>query len=225
LVSSELLAPDFVSQSTVLLEGLVTSASLAGFSAILAFPIAIVIAVLSSNTVLRLPKTTIALRRTFAILRSLPIAVVALILVIPFGLGFFTAVLAMVIGGSLFFGRLIGDQLDVMRAETLDNLWMSGASRIRLALVSLLQIRAKLKRNWFFAVDYLFRYSVILGLLGAGGLGTALSNAIRVGDIQTVSAATIVIVLVVGALEFIQQRFQTSGSTNSSKKTVVRRNS
>ena len=214
LVSSELLRPDFLSQQEVLWSGFVATLSLSAVTLVTVFPIALGLGVLSSRSALGMKNTSSSVRQFLSIARSVPIAVLATLLVIPLGFGTQTAFLAMVIGGSLFLGRLIGDLLDSSSTLFIDTLLLSGVGRLRLIVLFLAENRKKLIDVWFFSFDYLFRYSVILGILGSGGLGTVILNAIRVQDIRTVAAATIMTVAVVGLIEAVKA---TSESKSGSK--------
>ena len=204
LLVAALLKPDFIGQSDGLFSGLVLTGTLAAAAAGAAFPTAMVLGVLSSRSGLRFPRFASSVRQILALARSLPIAVLSVMLVIPLGLGTYTAFLAMWIGGSLFLARIVADLLDSSSQAFVDTISLSGAGRLRLLVFLIAENRKKLRDLWFFSLDYLFRYAVILGILGSGGLGTVILNAIRVQDIGTVSAATILIVAVIGALEFLQ---------------------
>jgi ABC-type phosphate/phosphonate transport system permease subunit len=92
---------------------------------------------------------------------------------------------------------------------------LSGAGFWTRSLVLVVSNRGKLGRIWFFNLDFLFRYTVILGILGAGGLGQVILSAVRVQDMQTVSAATLMIVTVVGVIEIIESRIGRSPAGRS----------
>ena len=204
-LTSALVQPDFISQASAIGNGLIESASLAAFSAFIVFPSALGVAVLSSVAATGRRKTSFVLRQIFGIARGVPVAVLSLFLVVPFGLGPQTAFLALVIGGTLFIGRIAADFLDNTSGELAKLITRAGASKALRAVVVLAQNRSRLLRLWYFTLDFTFRYSVILGILGSGGLGTVILNAIRVQDLSTVSAATILILSVVASIELAQR--------------------
>jgi phosphonate transport system permease protein len=212
---SAVLSPDFASQSDSLIQGLIQSISLSAFASFLVFPLAVVIGTLSSHVALGKESLSFLFRQVFALIRSIPIAVLAVLLVIPMGFGPQTAFIALVIGGGLFVGRIIADALDASSSILIQTISDSGAGVWQRAIVVLAQNQRRLLRIWYFTLDFLFRYSVILGILGSGGIGTVISNALRVQDLQTVAAATILIILVIWLIEFSQSLLSEKNDKNS----------
>ena len=128
-----------------------------------------------------------------------------MLIVIPLGFGPHSAFLAMVIGGGLFLARILGEAFDSKNRDLLNLFELSGALFTTRGMVVLANNKRRLARHFFFSLDFLFRYSVILGILGSGGLGVVISNAIRVQDISTVAAASWMIILIVFLIEQLQR--------------------
>lgn len=205
-LASALIQPDFASQAGAIFDGVVASVSLAAVSALLIFPLALGVAALSSVVATGHRASSLLLRQVFGLARAVPVAVLSLFLVVPFGLGSQTSFIALVIGGTLFIGRTAADFLDSTSEQLAKISSRSGASVAARAVMVLAQNRSKLHRLWYFTLDFAFRYSIILGILGSGGLGTVILNAIRVQDLNTVTAATLVILSVIVAIEAAQPK-------------------
>jgi len=199
-----LATPDFASQSSSLWDGFIRSLLSSALASTVAFLLALVIAILVSSRIRPESNLILTLRSAVSAFRAIPLAVLALFLVLLFGLGPFSSFLALAIGGAMFMSRIILDILDQTAAPLLASLLRSGAGLGTRSLTVLFQNKLRIQKALFFNLDFIFRYSVILGILGNGGLGTVILNAVRVQDFSTVSAATILIIAVVLALEVLQ---------------------
>jgi phosphonate transport system permease protein len=214
------LSPDFSSQSEPLWSGLIESIGLASLASLFAFPLALTLALLSSSRITQATGLSSWVRGALGLFRSVPIAVLAILLVVPFGLGFSTALIALVLGGTLFLARVIADSLDDYAVGVVESFSRSGASFLTRSQVAIVSNMRRLSASWFFTLDFLFRYSVILGILGAGGLGQVILSAVRVQDLNTVVAATILIVGVVALLELAEAPPSKAGTRSRNRSTA-----
>ncbi|HTH97946.1 MAG TPA: phosphonate ABC transporter, permease protein PhnE [Stellaceae bacterium] len=140
----------------------------------------------------------LAARSLIALCRSVPDLVWALIFVTAVGLGPFAGALAMSIHSIGMLGRLFSEVIEDMDMGPVDALTLTGASRLQIfthavvpsTLPSLLGIS-------LYRLDENIRASLVLGFVGAGGIGFQLLTAMNLFQYQTVSLLLIVTFLMV----------------------------
>ena len=203
----QLLQPDFFSQGFPLLQGLSETLIMAILGSLVAFPVAVMLGALSSTAISAPKGLGFLIRVLLGALRSIPTAVLGLILVFEMGLGFGTGLFALSLGSTLFLSRLFRDAFDSKAKESVDSFVKAGATSYQ-GLIAVMrgQLRSRLFELALFTVDFNLRYTVVLGLIGAGGLGTVISSSLRVMDLGTASAATLIIILLLFGLEFAANR-------------------
>jgi phosphonate transport system permease protein len=167
------------------------------FAVVLALPLAILAA---RNTT---PARTayVFARGLIAICRSVPDLVWALLFVTAVGLGPFAGALALTIHSIGMLGRLLAEVIEDMDMGPMEALASTGAGRLQVfshavvptVLPSLLGIS-------LFRLDENIRSSLVLGFVGAGGIGFQLLTAMNLFDYPTVSTLLVMtFVIVMGA--------------------------
>ena len=142
-----------------------------------------------------------ATRVLIALCRVVPDLVWALIFVTAVGLGPFPGALAIVVHSVGMMGRLFSEVIEDMDMGPVEALTMTGASRLAVfshavvptVLPSLLGIT-------LYRLDENIRSSLILGFVGAGGIGFQLLTAMNLFQYRTVSMLLVItFVIVMGA--------------------------
>jgi phosphonate transport system permease protein len=164
---------------------------------LLALPLAILAA---RNTSPAAPLYAFA-RALISFCRAVPDLVWALIFVTAVGLGPFPGALAISVHSVGMLGRLFAEVIEDMDVGPVEALTTTGASRMQVfshavvpsVLPSLLGIA-------LYRLDENIRGSLVLGFVGAGGLGFELLTAMNLFQYRTVSMTLLVIfALVIGA--------------------------
>jgi phosphonate transport system permease protein len=156
---------------------------------ILALPLAILAA---HNTSPARPLYALA-RSIIALCRAVPDLVWALIFVTAVGLGPFPGALAISVHSIGMLGRLFAEVIEDMDMSPVEALTTTGASRLAVfshavvptVLPSLLGIA-------LYRLDENIRGSLVLGFVGAGGLGFELLTAMNLFQYRTVSMTLVV---------------------------------
>lgn len=164
-------------------------------SAGISFVGALLLGSLASKRFSPFGKVAGVIRVALSLLRSMPTIVWALILIPAFGLGQEVGLAAMMVGSTLFFARSVLDLLDSHDYSDLSQLSNIGVRRWQVLLVAFRTTLAQRSYLTFFLLlDFCLRYSVILGILGVGGLGAEINNALRLQDFATVTLVSAVLV-------------------------------
>jgi phosphonate transport system permease protein len=150
---------------------------------------------------LRLPgsKTLLAALTAF---RAIPDLTLAVFCVILFGLGPGAGVAALALYYTAAVTKMFADILNTAPRRPLEALSAVGASRIQVALVGLLPLKlADLLFYGGYEFESAVRASVIIGAVGAGGLGTELLGSLAAFDFRRVTTQILVLVLVIGLID------------------------
>ena len=118
-------------------------------------------------------------KATLNVLRTVPHIVWALILVFAVGLGPFPGMLALGIHTGGVLGRLFGEVVENVEIQPIEALQATGASRLQILFYGILpQVLPDFLAYTLYRWEVNIREAVILGYVGAGGLGQQIQIAI-----------------------------------------------
>ena len=118
-------------------------------------------------------------KSTLNLLRTVPHIVWALILVFAVGLGPFPGMLALGIHTGGVLGRLFGEVVENVETQPIEALQATGASRLQILFYGILpQVLPEFVAYTLYRWEVNIREAVILGYVGAGGLGQQIQVAI-----------------------------------------------
>lgn len=133
--------------------------------------------------------------------RSVHELVWALLFVTAVGLGPFPGALALAVHSVGMLGRLFAETIEHMDMAPIEALSLTGASRLQVFTHGVVPtVMPSLLGISLYRLDENIRASLVLGFVGAGGIGFQLFTAMSLFDYQKVSLLLIVVfVIVVGA--------------------------
>ncbi|MBL0086936.1 MAG: ABC transporter permease [Ideonella sp.] len=130
-----------------------------------------------------------ALRWLLIVLRSVPELVWALVFVRVVGLGATAGVLAIALTYGGMLGKVYGEILESGEAHVTQTLLRNGSGRLQAFCYGLLpQNAAELTSYTVYRWECAIRSSVVLGFVGAGGLGQQMDNSMKMfngGEVAT----------------------------------------
>lgn len=139
-----------------------------------------------------------AVRWTMVVLRSVPELVWALVFVRVVGLGPLAGVLAIALTYGGMLGKVYGEILESGETHPTETLLRNGASRLQAFFHGLLPTNAaELTSYTVYRWECAIRSSVVLGFVGAGGLGQQLDNSMKMfegGEVATILLVFIALV-------------------------------
>lgn len=143
-------------------------------------------------------------RMIMAITRSIPDLIFALLFVVAVGLGPFAGMLALAVHSIGILGKLYAEAIEEMDMGPIDALRVAGASRVQVFLHAVLPgISPTLLGLTLYRFDVNFRSGLVLGLVGAGGIGFDINQSISLfqyREVFTELAVVLVFVLVIERL-------------------------
>ncbi|MDL4817546.1 phosphonate ABC transporter, permease protein PhnE [Actinomadura opuntiae] len=177
----------------------------------LSIPFTIVLCALGSRAVNGNASVYQAARGVMSFLRAVPDVVFALIFVTAVGLGPFAGVLALVCNNTGVMGKLWSEAMEEVDDGPAQALRIAGASRTQLVAHAVLPACVpQLVGLVLYRLDVNVRASLVLGLVGAGGIGFLINQSIqefRFDQMLTYILMVLVLVVVVDLLSsFVRRR-------------------
>jgi phosphonate transport system permease protein len=149
----------------------------------------------------------VAARACFALTRSVPALVWALIFVVWVGPGVTAGVLAISVHTVGILGRLFGEVLEEADPAPVRYIEGSGAGRVGRFLYGVLpQSAPRMLAYALFRFEVNIRVAAMVGFVGAGGLGDAIHTAISLFHMSDLAALLLVLLAVVLAVDWLGDR-------------------
>ena len=143
-----------------------------------------------------------AARGVIGFARAVPDLVWALLFVTAVGLGPFPGALALSVHSIGMLGRLFAETIEHMDMAPIDALTLTGARRVQVFTHGIIpSILPSLLGIALYRLDENIRSSLVLGFVGAGGIGFELLSAMSLFQYQLVSLLLIVTFVIVIAAE------------------------
>lgn len=167
------------------LPDLISTINMAFFSTLFGAIFALLLSLLASKNLIKNSYIVSFSRRTMDILRSFPELVIAMIFLYLMGKSELPAVIAIVIHTAGALGKLFSEAIENADNKPIEGLQSCGASwwqRVRFGVIP--QVLPLFISYTLLRLEINVRASTILGFVGAGGIGEALSTVIqfRYGD-------------------------------------------
>ncbi len=157
-----------------------------------------------------LTQGNVAMRAVFALTRGffnldrgVDTLILALIFVAAVGLGPFAGVLAMAIHSIADLGKLYSESIENVDRGPIEALEAVGASGSNVVRWSILPQVSPLFLGWtLYRFEINFRVSIVLGLVGAGGIGFFIQDKMSSGRYDQMIIAILAIIIVVNIIDF-----------------------
>lgn len=205
--AADFFPPDFHEWRSYLKEMIVT-VQIALWGTVLAIVLAIPLGILCSENIV--PWWVYQpIRRVMDACRSINEMVFAMLFVVAVGLGPFAGVLALFIGTTGVLAKLFAEAVEAIDPGPVEGVRATGASALQEVIYGVIPQVLPL---WISYSLYRFesnvRSATVVGMVGAGGIGVILWEAIRGFQFAQTCALLIVIILVVSLLDIISQRLR-----------------
>lgn len=148
-------------------------------------------------------------KAVISLFRTIPDLVWALLFVAAVGLGAVAGTMTIIVDTIGFCGRFFGEAMEDAEKEPQEALDAIGASRFQVLVGAVLpDAMPSMINTSLFALEKAVRSSVVLGLVGAGGIGQELKVAFDLFQYQSASAIILSIFVVVLVMEWITDRLR-----------------
>jgi phosphonate transport system permease protein len=179
------------------------SISIAWVGTLIASLFAIPMSFLAAENLVGRPMAWI-MRQIFNLLRAIPEVILALAFIPLLGLTPMAGVMAIAVGSIGTLGKLFYEILEGVRpgpVEAADAVGSSSIQRLRWGVLP--QVTPELASFVLYRFEVNIRASAVMGLVGAGGIGADLAQALRFKDYGTAGLGLIIIVIGTIAVDFV----------------------
>ena len=184
-----------VSKIPDLLSAMWESIAIAWLGTIIAAIFAVPLSFLAAENLVGKPVAWMT-RQVFNLLRAIPEIILALAFIPIFGLRPMAGVLAIGVGSIGTLGKLFYEIIEGINKGPLEAADAVGASRLqRLRWGVLPQVTPEITSFLLYRFEVNIRASAVLGLVGAGGIGSDLAEALKFKDFGTAGLGLIIVVL------------------------------
>jgi phosphonate transport system permease protein len=135
-------------------------------------------------------------------LRGIDSFVFALLFVAAVGLGPFAGVMGIALHCTGSVAKLWSEAIETIEPGPLEAVAMTGAGRLKIVFYALLpDVLPSLLSTVLYIWEFNIRSSTVLGLVGAGGIGQDLKNAVDLLDFPSVATVILIILAMVTAVD------------------------
>lgn len=189
-------SPDFSNLSRYL-ELMAQTIATAVWGTAFALVVAFVLAPLAARNLTTGPGMYRAARELLNFMRAMPDLLLALIFVAAMGLGPLPGALALGVHTAGFLGKFFAESLERVDGGVIEAVQTAGASRTQVVMYAgWPSILREALGYTLYIMDRNVRMAAVLGLVGAGGIGLALHDTLRLFQYEE-SAALIAVILTV----------------------------
>ncbi|WP_343033648.1 phosphate/phosphonate ABC transporter permease [Alkalicoccus luteus] len=143
------------------------------------------------------------------ILRTIPDLLLAVIFVGLFGIGVFSGNLALIIFSLGILAKLLAETIEAIDNEPLDAIRASGGNTLQVIGYGVIpQILPQYTSFSLYVFEINVRASLVLGFVGAGGIGQLLQRSISFMDYDRTMMIIFIIFLAVVLIEYISGKIR-----------------
>nr|WP_188385424.1 phosphonate ABC transporter, permease protein PhnE [Ornithinibacillus halotolerans] len=171
--------------------------------------ITVPLALLSAQNVTTFKPLYVATRTLLNLLRTIPDLVLAVIFVGLFGIGIFPGILALIVFSLGILAKLISETIESVDMNPLEAMRASGANTLQMIYYGLIpQVLPQYTSLVLYVFEINVRASVVLGYVGAGGIGLLLNQQIGFYNYPNAMAIIVMIFVVVLVIEYISNKIR-----------------
>ncbi|MCC3374295.1 phosphonate ABC transporter, permease protein PhnE [Cohnella sp. REN36] len=171
--------------------------------------IALVIAFLMAHNTAPHPVVRVALRSVVSFIRNVPFLVWASILVVLFGVGTMPGIFALISLGIGFLARLYAESIEEIDKHAVEAVEATGATYLQKLKQAIIPQFMPGYISWtLFMFEITIRASAILGLVGAGGIGSQIKLTMDLFQYSKTATVVTIMILMILAVEYVTQRIR-----------------
>ncbi|MBI3659711.1 phosphonate ABC transporter, permease protein PhnE [Candidatus Acetothermia bacterium] len=142
-------------------------------------------------------------------IRAFPELILAIFFIASFGPGPLAGVLAIAIHSIGMLGKMNAEAVEKIRKEQVEALQATGANRAQVFRFGILpQVLPEFLALAIYRFEINVRASTVLGIVGAGGIGMLINEALSLRQWNIIGLCLLVIIPVVIAIDFISERIR-----------------
>lgn len=206
LFLKDLSKPDF-SYLPKIIDPLIKTLKMSALGSLIGVVFAIPVSFLATTVVTKNELVTQFFRLILNIIRTIPNLLLAALLVAIIGIGDATGVVTIAVFTFGMVSQLIFETIETIDLAPIEAAESVGATKLQTAVWAIWpQIMLNVLSYFFYAFELNVRASVVLGYVGAGGIGVTLSNALGLFRYDRASLIIITIFVVVLTIDYLSEQ-------------------
>lgn len=192
-----------------LLEALAETVAMAFLGTLLAAAVALPICFLGAGNVVANVMLRFTVRRSYDGLRGVDSLVWALIFVSAVGMGPFAGILALAVPDIGLLAKVFSEAIESADRRQVEGVRASGGSRLHAIRFGLIpQAAPVMLSQILYTFESNTRSATVLGVVGAGGIGLALGDRIRLNDWDEAAFIILLILVTVAVIDTVSRRIR-----------------
>ena len=148
-------------------------------------------------------------RRFFDFLRGVDALILALIFISAVGLGPFAGVLAIAVSDMGVLAKLFAEAIENIKKDQVEGVRATGATPVQVMRFGMIpQVLPVMLSNALYYFESNTRSATILGVVGAGGIGTQLTDRIRINNWDEVCFIVLMILITVALIDTLSKEIR-----------------
>lgn len=188
---------------------LLESLAMAFLGTLLAVLVALPLALLGAGNIIGNVLLRFSVRRLYDGLRGIDTLIWALVFVAAVGMGPFAGILALAVPDIGTLSKLFSEALESADRRQVEAVRAAGANRVlavRLGLIP--QVAPVMLSQILYTLESNARSSTVLGIVGAGGIGLALADRIRINNWDEVAFIVLLILGMVACIDWASRKLR-----------------
>ena len=207
-IFSGAIPPDFAARGSLIVSGFIESIQITFLATFVGVLLSIPFGFMAARNVTILPVYGLG-RAIVIVARSLHPVVLGVLFVKAVGFGAVAGVLTLLIYTIGFVGKLIAEAVEEIKYGQIEAIRSTGAGYFTILIYAVFpQIMPRLIGLTMYQLDINLRASAVIGLVGAGGIGSTLNSAFGRYDYGTASAILIVMIGLILVAETISGKLR-----------------
>lgn len=171
--------------------------------------IALMFAFLMAHNTAPHPAIRVFSRSVVSFIRNVPFLVWAAVLVVLFGVGTMPGVFSLILFGIGFLARVYAESIEEIDKHAVEAIEASGATYLHKLKHAVLPQFMPGYISWtLFMFEVSIRSSAILGIVGAGGIGSQIKMTMDLFQYSRTAAIISIMIVMILAVEFLTQRIK-----------------
>ena len=190
----------------VYLYSMLETLSMAFLGTLFAFVAAVPLGFLGAKNILPHFAAHFLVRRFFDLVRGIDTLILALIFINVVGLGPFAGVLAIAVSDMGVLAKLFAEAIENVERDQVEGVRATGAKPVQVIRFGILpQVFPVMLSNALYYFESNTRSATILGVVGAGGIGTQLTDRIRINSWDEVCFIVLMILVTVSLIDTLSK--------------------
>ncbi|MEH6942530.1 phosphonate ABC transporter, permease protein PhnE [Bacillus sp. JJ722] len=207
-IFTDFLPPDF-SEISNFVGPVVDTIFLAFIATGISCALGLVLAILMAQTTAPSKVLRMVLKAILTFSRNIPSLVWAAVLVVIFGIGNLPGLLALIVFGTSFLARVYSEAIEELDDHATEAIVACGGNHFHVLKHAIMPQFMPSFLNWsLFMVEIGIRASAILGLVGAGGLGTMIKQTMDLFQYDKTAMAIVIMIILIMIVETTSQKLR-----------------